>query len=309
MATTIIVLGHGGGVAMAPVGNTNFAILPEVGADEVNERATGSKTWGQVVHEMLQRYRFWLVDCGPETALRICNALEPQFDVPAPIQQLQGIFLTHCHTDHSGGLPTVAWRTRFIEDTQPALYVGTACVDMLQQQLVELDGSGSPGLIHQLRHSPTAHDYFTFTTCGDRVPTQVHGSAGMQAIYRTVDHNIFRPVQNDLWAFPGYSVALVLGDDGVAVFSGDTAFPLHASCMRDATVTFHDCQFHDAGGPSAVHCPFRKLADEVSPAERGNVWLSHCTVAAGSEAVGSGFNWAKQGSIIVLDRGELALTW
>ena len=83
--------------------------------------------------QLLFRQPFYLIDCGPETALHLCGVFG---DKPVA-SQVKGIFLTHTHDDHSGGIKSLAYRTRFIENTKPILGYPPELDDLIDRQTAE----------------------------------------------------------------------------------------------------------------------------------------------------------------------------
>jgi ribonuclease BN (tRNA processing enzyme) len=262
---TIIALGHGGGVPIEPygvAGNTNYALVP-------------GEHSGQVI-DILRANPYWLIDCGPETAMRI-SATGAQ-NIPEPmVQNLQGIIITHCHGDHTGGLASLAWRTKFVEQKKVGLVYREELIPFLAGQLIETTHlSKSRGQV------PWTH-YWENRAYS---PTRKEMDLGPFKIRLfEVDHNI--P------GFPSFGVEVILPNGKTAVISGDTAFPIEGHYFERAYAVFHDTQFYDAGGEDTVHCPYSALEAAVRPENRQKVYLAH-TPSPSPEVASAGFRWARQ---------------
>ncbi len=298
MSFGVIVLGNGGGVVTAPTGNTNFAIVPGLDASAVSDAHLTPDPIGDI----LSNFPYWLLDCGPETAIRLCGGTLPH--ARPLLKNLMGILITHTHTDHTGGLAMIAWRGHFIEKIRPKLVYAVDCEDMLMQQLVELHGWASPGLIHALRRAPTLHDFFDLQCA---CPATLTGLGTMMATPREVNHNIFGTINGEFRGFPGVSWGVHVDDSDTRVlFSGDTAVPLPRDLVAAHTATFHDVQFYDDGSPSAVHCPYEELAASMPDhVQRSTVWLSHYTAPSWAVSEDGGFRWAQQDTIITVANGKV----
>lgn len=253
----ILSLGHGGGVPMANNGNTNFAVF--VTEDQM---FTPSPVWPL---DLLAEHPYWLIDCGPDTL----HTLSTAEVAPSPfIQNLQGVFLTHCHGDHSGGLAALAWRTKFVEQMKVKLVVHRDCEEILRNQLCELEYDRKdlqkPG--ERLR----IEDFFDVTWVEKDPPYSLFelGGEKLAATFFDVDHNI-----RD---FPSFGIELEhLRTGQIAVFSGDTSRPIERSWVG-VEIMFHDCQFYsDAPLSEQVHCPFYALLDAVPQEHRNKVVLVH----------------------------------
>lgn len=269
---TIIVLGHGGGVPMQPygvAGNTNYALVPGPLDGE-----------HQTVEEILATRPYWLVDCGPETLMRISGTSQ----APEPmVQNLIGVILTHCHGDHSGGLPALCWRSKFVEQKKLKLVFREELRPFLAAQLIETQ------FMCERQFVWTEH-WETYAYSATRMRMDLDSGNGNYFSIRLfeVDHNIPK--------FPSFGVDVIV-QDGRALISGDTAFPLKEDLHRVKAV-FHDVQFYSEDMTTAVHCPYKHLEAAVPRESRSKVYLAHTNQKPPAEALEAGFLWACMDTVV-----------
>jgi ribonuclease BN (tRNA processing enzyme) len=300
MALGIYAFGHGGGipgpfvhqgVSVGNAGNTNFALIPDMVSNvTINE-------FGQLISHMpfnvmkdiLATRKFWLMDCGPETMLAVCGVTT---GVPVT-QNLQGIFLTHAHDDHVGGIKSLAYRCKFIDRIRPSLFVPSLSMYyILKRQTAEFayakKGKDSYGL---------CEDYMIETMDSDlHVPWNIPGFTANPFV---VNHNRFDSEGN---AFPAFGYTVTTDAGKVVVFSGDTAYPIVPTRFKEADLIFHDVQFYDDGtSGDQSHCPYAWLRDAVRPEDRHKVYLTHCGHKLPPEAIADGFHLFHGGDTIVIE--------
>jgi ribonuclease BN (tRNA processing enzyme) len=300
MAFGILALGHGGGVPRpipgTPVGhdagNTNFALIPDFDFDWLDGRMQnipGTPMWSgnHRTWELLRKFPFYLIDCGPETALHLCGVFR---DGPAA-RNLEGIFLTHTHDDHSGGIKSLAYRTKFIENTMPTLYYPTELTEILQSQMAEFAylNPTVPSSEHGVRF------FYNLCPIGD---TSVVGFDNFHIQPFKVSHNCFNHKGEPFPAF-GYQVTTPGGKK--IVFSGDTAFPIGNVELHDADLLIHDVQFYNDGSKNDhVHCPYAKLRDWTPPEQRHKVYLTHTGHDLPPEVAQDGFAGLFRGGMLAV---------
>lgn len=250
MGLSILTLGHGGGVPVNNAGNTNFALIPGREVSGTIEAILGSNP-------------YWLIDCGPETATQLM--------ISGVIHNLQGIILTHCHNDHSGGLPSLAWRLNFIEQKKIGLIYHKSLEPFLDAQLIELK--------YRTHGKVDWHSYWHTNPVSD---SEIVSLKDFSVYLFPVDHNIPD--------FPSYGVE-VETDHSVVVFSGDTAKPLRLE--ENVDLMYYDVQFYSEDRSTAVHCPYVDLEAMIPEHSRQRVMLAHTTQTPPETA----FGWAEKGSI------------
>ena len=286
MAFGIYAFGHGGGVPGpipgTPVGsngNTNFALIPNL--NPAVEAGLIKKN-----SDLLGLHQFWLIDCGPETMLHLCGVMPGSVPV---VQNLKGIFLTHTHDDHSGGVKSLGYRARFVNSTKPMLIYPPELEPILLQQMTEckyLNPTVPPE-----KHGPQ----FFYSM----IPTHTFGRAkDFTAKSFPVDHNC---VDGEGKGFPAVGWIIATTHSSV-VFSGDTARPLEAHYFKNADTIVHDVQFYNDGSRmDHVHCPYAWLRDAVPPEHRHKVWLTHTGHELPPEVKADGFaGLFRGGSLMVV---------
>lgn len=98
-----------------------------------------------------------LIDCGTQCT----QALHDQH---LSVGDIDAIYCSHNHPDHSGGLAEVAYRARFIHNTMPKLIADRSVIadldESLYSQLTHVNGSRLVGLRDWFRVGPGAAQEF-----------------------------------------------------------------------------------------------------------------------------------------------------
>lgn len=299
MSIGIYAFGHGGGVPgpipntpVGSAGNTNFAIVPNVnsfppGRPGDDYLRNGFQVYGDRTVAWLGNRPYWLIDCGPETMLSICGVMS-KWTRPVA-ETLKGIFLTHCHDDHTGGLKSLGYRAKFIEKTKPYLYYPIALAKLLDSQLAEMAF---------MNPTSTEHGPSAFYTMWPLNRGKIDDWGDFEITHFPVYHNCFDGAGNP---FPAFGYKITTKEGKIVTFSGDTAFPIEAKHFEESDLVIHDVQFYSDGSKNDhVHCPYHMLRDAVRPELRHKVLLTHTSHDLPPEAIADGFKLLRGGDVIVL---------
>jgi len=251
-------------------GNTNFAIVAHTEGDI-------SEPWN-----LLRKNPFWLLDCGPETI-----SLLAELDA---FKQLQGVIITHAHTDHSGGLASLAYRMMFIEKCRIPLIAPLDVFQLLSQQLVELQYLLTPKAVTLGAPKSSSSTFFNIVPLHPDFLKGRHEYVPANYCHFTLS---FFPVDHNIQDFPSYGVKIYTPSSKQIWFSGDTAYPLEG--MNEAYMVFHDTQTYNPGDGYEVHCPYRKLREVVPIPQRGMIILCHTQPQ--EQFTEHGFKHAKRWSV------------
>lgn len=305
MSIAVVTLGHGGGVNLGlRAGNTGFALVPDFDMNEYQEW-TARYPSEVVAGLILRAHPYWLIDCGPETFAWICEQNAMGF--------LRGVFITHCHTDHAGGLAGLAWRLRFVDKKKVGVYCDWDMLPFLESQNLELRYLNAKQRADNGDVDWTINDFFDIYLW-DCPLKKFQSDPGLpfQATFMRVDHNILD--------FPATSVCITY-QGTTLLFSGDTARSLlyegngelrqlgvqHNVAKVD--YVFHDVQFYlDPANGYEVHCPYSELRDSVPPEHRSKVLMAHTNNRPPDQAFADGFRWAEKFSIHCFQDPEKELT-
>ena len=315
----IYAFGHGGGVPgpvpntfAADAGNTNFAIIPNLTAQDLLDlgAALGSPAdWaprkpltrartqagppkGWVEQNLLAKKPYVLIDCGVQTAMLLSGSM----GIPAASQNCKGIFLTHAHDDHSGGIKSLGYRFKYYDKVQPMLAFPKGLEPLIWAQTAEM-----------AYHNPTStergleayYNVWLINEFGADFPVDDNAFwKGMTLIPFGVDHNCFDAAGKP---FPAYGYKLMTPNRTI-VFSGDTAEPLPTDLMDQADLVIHDVQMYSDGAKGDhVHCPYAWLRDTLPTKEaRAKVMLTHMGGSGcGIDQMVDGFNSLEKGTLLI----------
>lgn len=287
MAFGVYAFGHGGGVPNR-AGNTNFALIPELDPQFLTR-----DIWYTCSQEEVLNRPYWLVDCGPETALRVCGSWP---DCEPVTKNLQGVFITHSHDDHSGGLKSLAYYLRFVENRSNLLVLcPPRAHGLVEQQLQELHYLNST--VPEAQRGPEF--FFCLQHCDGA--TQIGDGSKRQYEFFPVDHNLY---DEHGAKFPSCGLNVTLPDGRRLVFSGDTAAPVP---MHGAAWVVHDTQnyaSHDYSQDKQtyVHCPYHLLRDAymaLPEMARPELWITHTGANPPPQAAADGIKLFKGGALRV----------
>lgn len=194
------------------------------------------------IHEGTADQFFLLLDCGPTTYI----ALE---DCGIPIKQIDGIFITHLHHDHVGGLEELALRMRYEHKRKMKLYLPSDLVYPLWYQTLRGGLEVTSEGINELR------DYF------DVYPIERYFN--IEGIWFEIKSTLHVP------GMPNFS--LFIADK--VFYSGDIAFDRHLieEVASRCELILHDCQLNTS---TLIHASINQLL--TLPADtQGKMKLMH----------------------------------
>ena len=321
--TLVIPLGTGGGVIMGPQGDTNFAVVPDVDPALIDPlRSHEANAINVLAHS-----RYWLIDCGPQTAAWLCggdraSGVTPELSTMM-IKNLWGFLFTHGHTDHMGGLPLLLWRFIFVEKIKPiviAHYELEATLRRVCDEIRYWNGAQltSPTMLgrtlgreflsespkYQERYRPELEEFLVLRWATTGLKLMEDYSFNQSGSFYKIE---FFRVDHNIDGLPAFGIKLIPhgNPNHHLVFSGDSARPISGGLLSGPeTVVFHDCQTYDRNPDTAVHCHLDWLREALRPVGAGKrVFLVHSRTKpefAGTLPYDECFEWPERFQPLVL---------
>ena len=171
---------------------------------------------------------------------------------------IRGVFVTHQHADHVGGLEDLAFASMFDPDAdrttshKPELIGDTRVLGPLWDRTLRGGMEAAPGRLAVLE------DYFTVRSLDHRDPQENR--------FYIADRYRAEPFPTDhirihaKYDWPSFGLTIADEASGASVFfSGDTRFDFdaHAERLKSARVAFHDVHLDDY--PDPVHALLSEL--------------------------------------------------
>jgi ribonuclease BN (tRNA processing enzyme) len=194
-----------------------------------------------------------LIDCGSDAK----NAL---FDLGISFKDLEGVYVSHLHADHVGGLEWLSFATYFEpECKKPHLYVPEALVYDLWENVL------SGGLKSIENKEVYLSTFFKIE--------KIKNNKGF--FWRDIHFKILQTmhVMSEQTIIPSYGLFFEI--DGIKIFlTTDTQFCPHQikDFYNAADIIFHDCE--TANWFSGVHAHYKELIT-LSPEIKKKMWLYH----------------------------------
>lgn len=189
-----------------------------------------------------------LVSCSGFTLLIDCGITAPLalHQLNVPFDRIDGVYITHLHGDHAGGLEEFAFQMRYKYNKKPTLFIGADLIEPLWEHSLKA------GMMYTTEGELTLEDYFNIVPLREGIRTELHPGFTLE-IMRTFHFP----------KMPSYSC--VLNDE--IFYSGDVVFDeklIHDMYRsRNCTVLFHDCQLQGAGSVHATLDELLTLPEDI----------------------------------------------
>jgi ribonuclease BN (tRNA processing enzyme) len=223
--------------------------------------------------------KFLLVDCGGD----IRFSLGELGVTPANISDwIDGVYITHLHQDHIGGLEHVAYATFFnAHAPKPKLYVSETLLDDLWRSLRSgLIAKGVTSAIETFFEVIPLKFDFQWNGIEFRMTTGWH----------SFDDNKLMEVRGLHFN--------ELGRNRYVYFSADTCVWDENRQLLNSQVIFHDCETYNK--PSGVHAHYDEL--KALPSEiKKKMWLYHYPPHPKQDPIKDGFlGFVKKGQVFIV---------
>lgn len=188
-----------------------------------------------------------LIDCG-STAMQSLHQLH------IPLDSIDGVWITHLHADHIGGLEELAFRTKYELNKKVDLYVMESLMPTLWDNCLK------GGLRNEHAGFNSLEDYYDVIVVREQQTVQVTDELYIEPI-----RTIHVPDK------PNYSLYI----NDFFFYSADMQFNSelldHLHRERGCRLIFHDCQLEL---PGMIHTTLEQLL--TLPIElQQNIWLMH----------------------------------
>ncbi len=195
-----------------------------------------------------------LIDCGSDARFSL-------YEQGFSHRDINDVYISHLHADHSGGLEWLAFKTKF--DTRPpskpVLHISSNLVDTLWKNVLS---GGLQSINDELADLST---FFIVKEIDNTNKFQWH-SVDIHLIQ--TDH-----ILNDKIWVPSYGLFFKINNI-TCFITTDTQFKpdKYMTCYQQADIIFHDCE--TTATPSNVHTHYQQLLT-LDPAIRAKTWLYH----------------------------------
>lgn len=206
-----------------------------------------------------------LIDCGSDARHSLAK-------LGMSFKDIDAVYISHLHADHSGGLEWLAFSSKFQPPfTKPQLLIEKSLVENIWDH--QLRASLAPlGEI-----SATLSTYFEVSPLNEAFEWQ-----GVACALVPTKH-----IQEASQWVESFGLMLSLGSTKLLITTDTQFFPDHfATHYAKADLIFHDCE--TANTPSGVHPSYAQL--QTLPASiKAKTWLYHFNPGPLPDAVADGF--------------------
>lgn len=210
-----------------------------------------------------------LIDCGSDARHALAALGFNHLDIDA-------VYISHLHADHSGGLEWLAFTRRFASATpsKPKLYVHPSLQKRLWNNVISgglqsIEGESPAKITDFYEVMPiTAANHFSWASLDFELIQTVHAYNGPELL-------------------PSYGLFFVTAKTRVFITT-DTQFKpdLFMPYFEKADIIFHDCD--TAKTQCAVHAHFNELV-HLPAAIKSKMWLYHYSSLTAYDAIANGF--------------------
>lgn len=197
-----------------------------------------------------------LVYCNDYTLLIDCGITAPMalYQMGIKFDQIDGIFITHLHGDHVGGLEELAFQMKYIYKRKPTLFLPSALVEPLWENTLK------GGLEHTVEGTENLHSYFEVVPIEENQPADIQNGFSLEILQT-------RHLPNKL------SYSLII--NGLLFYSADVIFSKdlidYVHKQRNCKYMLHDCELSHFGLVHTTLSELLTLPEEIQE----KIYLMH----------------------------------